>query len=226
MRVDPFHEPEGVPGWAPDWEPLNRFLHDELAQLLSLALIHLDQAQDTPSAARQARRLVQQSLCSTRDWLNRLQSPRDATGSLALALHDRARRVEARHDREVRFVQDGDPLPVLPDAVTGALLDATQELLTNACRHARTDTPVEARLLMRGHGLTITVCDAGAGLAALASSAPGTRGGLGLHLARQRLQSVGASLRWRGGSRSGVQARIRWCPPQRPAAASAAGARP
>jgi signal transduction histidine kinase len=202
---------------AHDPTPLIALLHDDLAQLLSLALIQLDSARQgtDPQALERARGLVRSALLSTRGLLGRLQqaaaSDKDCGHpelDLARALQRCAQRLGRASATPLAFSRCGNPAQPAPD-VARVLLAATRELLLNACRHAA-GAPVELRLGDGGNPdqVQILVADRGPGLAkALSQGSSGH--GLGLPSLGRRLAPVGARLRWRADGQ-GVQASIRW----------------
>jgi signal transduction histidine kinase len=184
-------------------------LHNDLAQSLAMALIHLDDAwsNQEPEAFRRGHRLVRQAMQSTRALIShlvQLEHPNDKpTADLAQRLQNSVQGMQHDHGTCLEFVCDGHPGTV-PRVISDILINSTQELLINALKHADTGR-IDVRLVARPGHLSITVRDQGLGLAA---AAPTHSGGLGLPLMRSRLASIGATLRWRS-SRHGVQARIR-----------------
>ncbi|WP_315648505.1 sensor histidine kinase [Roseateles aquae] len=186
-------------------------LHGELAQLLAMALVHFDHARSDPEAFGRAQVLVQEALRATRTLLRELALSESSVASaprpdLARQLQHCIEQLHRTHNLAIDFVCDGQPEP-LPDAIASALLDGTQELLNNACKHAGPGR-VETRLFARPGRLAITVADHGAGLAATRPTWASAPTGLGMPLLRERLAAIGATLRWRIGR--GVQARISW----------------
>ncbi|MFN5049868.1 sensor histidine kinase [Roseateles sp.] len=200
-----------------DAGPLIEILHDDLAQLLSLAMIQLDYARHgaDPEALERARGLVGGALSSTRGLLARLQDaavPKTGRGprsqDLARALQRCAQRLGRASATPLAFSRSGNPAQPAPE-IAQVLLAATRELLLNACRHAA-GAPVELRLGDGGdpEQVQILVADRGPGLAKALSQARSGHG-LGLSSLGSRLAPVGARLRWRADG-LGVQASIRW----------------
>jgi len=189
---------------------LAQHLHDELAQWLTLALMQLDQARHgvDPRAVERAHDFVKRSLRATRETLAQLAEPVPVL-ELDRALLCQIRQLHLGNDIDMDFVLDGQ-LPALPPEVAAVLLGATQELLVNACKHGNS-ARIETRLCARGARLSITVRDLGPGLLGVPLRLAGA--GLGLARLRHNLARIGARLRWRSGSRSGVQARINWVAP-------------
>jgi signal transduction histidine kinase len=186
-------------------------LHNDLAQSLALALMHLDEAWSSHEreAFRRGHRLVRQAMQSTRALISHLVQQDQAidkpSADLAQRLQNCVQGIQQAHGTCLEFVCDGDP-GALPRSVSDTLINSTQELLLNALKHADAGR-IDVRLVARPGNLSITVRDQGLGLAA---EPPAPSGGLGLPLMRSRLAGIGATLRWRSVSRQGVQARIRW----------------
>lgn len=186
-------------------------LHDELSQLLSMALIHLDEVQSAqcPRALDRSQRLVRQAMLATRGLLRNLVQfehhvpPLEA--DLALRLQRCVQGLEQSHGTQIAFSCDGNP-GHLPPWVSDTLVRSTSELLINALKHAPTGA-IEARVAARPGRLAITVSSQGPGLVANITSPDS---GWGLSLLRHNLEPIGANLRWRSLSARGVQARIRW----------------
>jgi len=186
-------------------------LHDDIAQSLAMALVHLDEAWSghEPEAFRRGHRLVLQAMQSTRALISQLvqqERPMDVpTADLPERLLNCVQSLQQAHGTCLEFVCDGHP-GTLPCAISDTLVSSTQELLINALKCARTGR-IEVRVMARPGRLAITVRDQGIGLAA---APPIHSSGLGLPLMRIRLASIGATLHWRSASWQGVQARIRW----------------
>ena len=200
-------------------------LHDELSQLLSLALIHLDEAHShgQHETIGRCQLLVREAMQASRallhDLVHRGHTAYPPAPDFALRLQRCAQGLQQAHGLPIAFVCHGDP-GALPANLSDTLIACTSELLTNALKYAG-HGHIAVHLAARPGHLAITVTDQGPGLAALV---PEHSSGLGLGLLRARLAQVGASLRWRSGSGSGsgggsgggsgsgrgVQARIRW----------------
>jgi signal transduction histidine kinase len=184
-------------------------LHNDLAQLLAIALIHLDEARtgQQPAAFGRGHLLVREAMQSTRALISQLQNVDTATDSpnsdLVTRLQQCIQHMNRIHDIEFEFVCDGQP-GALPGDISETLFSSTQELLTNAMKHARSGR-IEVRVLARPGRMSITVQNQ----APYVPVAPPLSYGQGLPLMRSRLADIGATLRWRSSQR-GVQARIRW----------------
>lgn len=196
---------------------LKQRLHDGLGQSLSLAVIQIDQATATETEAlRRTRALLREALQELRSLIGAIgrvaeTAEPDLPGGLAACVH----RLNAQQAVPVSCTIEGPPLSVSAQDCR-VLLDATRELLVNACKHGQA-IGVDARLSVLPHRLSITVTERrhAAGIGAPASTAPTARGiglGLGLRASRQGLSLIGARLRWRDIGPGGVQARISWVP--------------
>lgn len=216
---EPIQTPEARPDGpaprtsaGPDAQALAQRLHDELAQLLSLALMQLDAAQaDAATAApaqQRARQLVQQALHIVREAIADLQPL--LTDDLAEALAQRAEQLSQLSGTciDLSLSLTG---PELPPAIAALLLQAASELMFNACKHAP-GQPLHLALARHGRGLALVVRDRGPGFDA-AQIAPADSGcGLGLPLLRQRLASMGMELQLHTAPGLGVLARVVWEP--------------
>ncbi len=194
---------------------LAQALHDELAQLLSLALMQLDAARepDLPRAlqARQrAYELVKQALQATRDAVTLLQP--EPVDDLPAALQTLVQQLGERTGLSIQF-SCALSLPRLPEPVNAGLLAAGRELLANACKHAG-GVAIHIALARQadGEGVTLIVRDQGLGfdpqLAQAAAIATGHGYGLPRLHARLRLLGMGLSVRSAPGQ--GVHAQVSW----------------
>jgi signal transduction histidine kinase len=196
---------------------LRQRLHDGLGQNLSLAVMQIDQAMlaSGVETLRRVRVLLRDALDEVRSLIDSVghaadESTCDLPGQL-LAL---VRRLNAQQPVPVDCTIEGT-LPAMPAQACETLLDATRELLVNACKHGGAER-VEARLIVVPRRLNITVTEHhGVGLAALPARAVSTGPGLGIGLRATHLglDRIGARLRWRRGGLRGVQARISWMTP-------------
>ena len=194
---------------------LAQALHDELAQLLSLALMQLDAARepDLPSALQAQQRaymLVKQALQATRDAVTLLQP--EPVDDLPAAMQVLVQQLGERSGLSIQF-SCALTLPRLPEPVNAGLLAAGRELLANACKHAG-GVAIHIALARHadGAGVTLIVRDQGLGfdpqLAQAAAVADGHGFGLPRLHARLRLLGMGLSLRTAPGQ--GVHAQVSW----------------
>lgn len=193
-------------------QALAQRLHDELAQLLSLALMQLDAALAEADAAapaqQRARQLVQQALHIVREAIADLQPL--PTDDLAEALAQRAEQLSRLSGTSIDLSLSLTG-PELPPDVAALLLQAASELMFNACKHAP-GQPLHLALARHGRGLALVVRDRGPGFDAAQASACEPGHGLGLPLLRQRLASMGMELQLHTAPGLGVLARVVWEP--------------
>lgn len=192
---------------------LAQALHDELAQLLSLALMQLDAARapDLPRALQAQQRayeLVKQALQATRDAVLLLQP--EPVDDLQSALQALVHHLSERSGLSIQF-SCALSLPRLPEPVNAGLLAAARELLSNACKHAG-GVSVHIALAPQRQGVALIVRDQGLGFdpetAQAAAIAAGHGYGLPRLHARLRLLGMGLSLRSAPGQ--GVHAQVCW----------------
>ncbi|MCX2863289.1 histidine kinase [Paucibacter sp. PLA-PC-4] len=194
---------------------LAQALHDELAQLLSLALMQLDAARepDLPRALlaqQRAYELVKQALQASRDAVTLLQP--EPVDDLPAALQTLVEQLRARTGLNIQF-SCALSLPGLPEPINAGLLAAGRELLANACKHAG-GVAIHIALARHadGAGVTLVVRDQGLGfdpqLAQAAAIAAGH--GYGLPRLHARLRLLGMGLRLRSAPGLGVHAQVSW----------------
>ncbi|WP_047238787.1 sensor histidine kinase [Chromobacterium subtsugae] len=194
-------------------------LHDQQAQLLSLALIQLDlAASDTESrqaATAQARRLVKEALQATRGMIAALREDKlpapPVTGSLERQCRQLAAEISRLSLRPISLfcAQPACPPPAPASAL---MLQAARELLLNACKHAP-GADIRLSLSQAADGtVRIAVEDNGPGFspAALAPAA----GSLGLRALPARLALGGLEMKLTAAEGQGVRAELRWRPQQ------------
>ncbi|MFC4480513.1 MULTISPECIES: sensor histidine kinase [Cupriavidus] len=202
-----------------DCHALARALHDDLAQLLSYALIQIDMAQaSAPDAAafrelslRHGRDLIKDALRTTRDVIGGLV---DAAPPVEPTLDAQCLLLAAEIGALARQPIEADCAPVTPappQRVCAELLRAARELLGNACKHA---PGARVQLTLRqdgseGDGLLLTVRDDGPGFDAACLQAPAP-GHYGLHTLPDALRGVGATLHLHTRPGAGVRAEVRW----------------
>lgn len=200
---------------------LAQALHDDLAQLLSFALIQLDIAQGASPAAgdfreaalRHGRDLIKDALRTTRDVIGGLI---EAAQPVVPTLDTQCLLLASEIMRLTRQPIDVDCAPVSPappPAVTKILLRAIRELLANASKHA---PGARVRLTLRqaaepGGGIVLAVSDDGPGFDATRPPAS-PRGHYGLQRLPAALAAIGAHLALRTRPGMGVRAQIRWSP--------------
>lgn len=194
-------------------QQLAQTLHDELAQLLALALMQLDaarnsQAEQALDAQRRAYGLVKQALQATRHAVELLQP--EPVHDLATTLSKQVRQLSQQSGLPIHF-SCALALPHMPEPIGAGLLAAARELLVNACKHGG-GVAIHAALARHGDGVALTVRDQGLGfdpdLAPAAAAAEGR--GFGLPRLRARLKLLGLSLDLQTAPGQGVHAQVMW----------------
>lgn len=213
---------------------LARALHDDLAQLLSYALIQLDLAGASlpgtaacrDAALQHGRDLIKDALRTTRDVIGSLL---DAAQPIAPTFDAQVLLMASEMTRLTREAIDVDCAPVTvtpPPAVCKILLRAARELLANACKHApgsrirltlRQETRQDARPAPATAAgpvpwVVLTISDTGPGFdpSLLCST---DRGHFGLRHLPGMLQQIGAVFRIDSPTGAGVRAQVRWAAP-------------
>ncbi len=198
---------------------LARALHDDLAQVLSYALIQLDMVQASPpdasnfrdAALRHSRDLIKDALRTTRDVIGGLL---DAAQPTTPTLDAQCLLLAGEIGRLTRQPIDVDCAPVTcapPPAISKVLLRAVRELLANACKHA---PGARVRLTLRQNALhapeiVLTVSDDGPGFDPSSLHAS-SRGHFGLQSLPAMLGDAGAGFTLHTKPGMGVRAQIRW----------------
>lgn len=192
-----------------------RHLHDGPVQSLALALLQLDRLLDGAGTTDtqllgNVRTLVCDALRGTRYVLEACgDDATDEPVALMTSLMSLGRRYGALTGQTLHLncpARISDP----PTPVAAAVLQATQELLINACKHAP-GARVELALTAVVDGFELTVCDNGPGFDPIAICRRyGLVGGLGLGSMPDRLARVGAVLHLHSRPGAGVQACICW----------------
>lgn len=200
--------PPQVPDAA---QRLAQRLHDDLAQLLTLALIQIDEIRsDDADRARlaheRARQLVRLALHSVRYAIDGLK--KDAIDDLPRALAERAEQLSQQCGSPIAFSSSLTG-PELPPDVAELMLAAASELMINACKHAP-GVPLHVAIARHGRGVALIVRDHGPGFDPQLPAAAGS--GLGLSSLRERLQDMGLDLMLQAAPGLGVHARIIWEP--------------
>lgn len=202
---------------SPDCADLAKSLHDDLAQLLSFALIQIDTAQGAPAtgdvrnaALRHVRQLVKDALHTTRGVIAGLLDAAPAAPP-APALAAQCLRIAEAIGRQSRRPIHADCAPLTaepPPAVAQVLLRAVRELLANACKHAP-GARVALTLRAVDGGIVFTVADDGPGFDPSALHRP-VRGHCGLRELPAALHRIGADFTLETGPGLGVRAQIGW----------------
>lgn len=191
-------------------------LHDGPTQLMTLALLELDQARLAESAAGaqllgSVRSLVSEALRGTRQVLEEWDGGMAAEKAVSLAnsLVDLGRQLSSFTGLALHIDCD-DPVFDPPPPVVMIVLQAVQELLLNACKHAP-GANVELALTAQANGFELTVSDDGPGFDPVAVyQRHSVQGGLGLGAMPERLARVDATFNLQTGAGAGVHVCIRW----------------
>ncbi len=191
-------------------------LHDGPTQLMTLALLELDQAKQSDSAAvtqvlGTIRTLVSEALRATRQVLDEWGSgaAADKPMSLATSLINLGRRLSSFTGLALCIDCD-DPVFDPPPPVAVIVLQAVQELLLNTCKHAP-GANVDLVLSALTNGLELTVSDDGPGFDPVAVyQRHSVNGGLGLSAMPERLARVDATFNLQTAPGAGVHVCIRW----------------
>jgi signal transduction histidine kinase len=191
-------------------------LHDGPTQLLTLALLELDQARHAERGAGTQllggiRSLVSEALRGTRQVLEEWDSGSAAEKSLSLStsLINLGRQLSSFTGLALHIDCD-DPVFDPPPPVAMIVLQAVQELLLNTCKHAP-GANVELALTGLTNGFELTVSDDGPGFDPVAVyQRHSAQGGLGLGAMPERLARVDAAFNLQTGPGAGVHVCIRW----------------
>nr|WP_225737384.1 ATP-binding protein [Dyella acidiphila] len=191
-------------------------LHDGPTQLMTLALLELDQARQTErNVATQVlggiRSLVSEALRGIRQVLEEWDSGMTAEKSLSLAtsLINLGRRLSSFTGLALHIDCD-DAVADPPPPVAVIVLQAVQELLLNTCKHAP-GANVELVLTAQANGFELTVSDDGPGFDPVAVyQRHSVQGGLGLGAMPERLARVDAAFHLQAAPGAGVHVCIRW----------------
>ena len=178
-------------------ERIARGLHDEIGQLLAMAVMKVSELRATPAPARAGLiddlgELLNQAVSATRNATFELSCPLLELG-LQAALESLAQRVSRAGALEVR-VQGVLPGLHLPEATLAMLFRIVRELLSNVQKHAQAQR-VWIELDHRAWRLTLSVRDDGIGFEPARVTPCVTRnGGYGLWSARAQIEALGGQL--------------------------------
>ncbi len=178
-------------------------IHDDALQELTLLVRKLDAAGDTESA--EMARIVAERL---RAICGDLRLPILDDLGVGPALDWLVLRIERLAGGEVRLERADGTRP--PPDVELAFFRVAQEALANAVKHGR--PPIVVRYRATDHGASLSVDDAGPGIAADAGPAAEQAGHFGLLNMAQRAEQIGAILdirTWPGG---GTHVALEWRP--------------
>jgi signal transduction histidine kinase len=176
-------------------------IHDAVSQMLSLVKINLEAARSeaanagAPHGARlsDCAGMVDQLIQQTRTLTFELHPAMLDDLGLVATLRRYAHEFEQRTGTEVTISEVGAP-QALPSSLNHYLFRATKELFSNAVKHGRAKEIIVA-MHWETSGLRLVVDDDGSGFDAAAALAPQQRRGLGLPGIRERLSTIGGSMR-------------------------------
>jgi signal transduction histidine kinase len=191
-------------------------LHDGPAQLMALALLELDQSRHERDATGidaldGIHALISEALRGTRQTLDEWRSATAAERPLSFAasLLQLGRRLSSFTGLALNIDCD-DPVTEPPPPVAAIVLQAVQELLLNACKHAP-GANVELGLAALSYGFELTVSDDGPGFDPVAVyQRHCASGGFGLGAMPERLGGVDATFHLHTNAGAGVHVCIRW----------------
>ncbi len=179
---------------------LARELHDEFGQ--NLTAIRALAAAGNSTECAGIGRIATAMMESLRGALFRLRPPDIDELGLAASLEGLVHGWNGRTDGRTRFeIRLDGGLDALPDAVGSGLYRIAQEALTNAAKHAAA-SHVSLALTLRENEVELSVADDGN------NPEPTGRGGLGLLGMRERVDSLGGSMRFETGQGSGSNLQV------------------
>jgi PAS domain S-box-containing protein len=174
-------------------------LHDEVAQTLAAAKMRIDMLQCIPfdqenkQILKEATGLLLQSIQETRALMNDIGNPLLFDMGLRDACVSLANRLMERHPVRVRC-DIRDSYKHLDPDVKAMLYQMFRELLNNVMKHSQAQN-AEIRIEMENGYFRLRVTDDGVGFDPKTIGAPSFEGGFGLYSIRERLISLGGSLK-------------------------------
>lgn len=175
---------------------IGRSLHDGVMQTLSHVGMQLDMAvRDgeivaTPESLATLRENVVATIAEMRAVVNEMRSVRLDRG-LQAALETMAVTVAPAGGPLITV--DADPGVELDPQVEEQLLRITQEVVSNAVRHAEAER-IDVTLHRRGESVVLRIADDGVGLSATNSNRVASEGGVGMTSIRQRAHAIDARI--------------------------------
>lgn len=180
-------------------ERLAREIHDNLAQSLSILKLQASNVSDLLVAGRvdQARLFVSQMMdtsteahADAREAIRDLRSSASSASDLVPMLRAWLEKFRAANTLDVRLIIQDNIAITLPDPAVIQLTRVIQEALANVRKHAQAHI-VWVTLEQAGTDLLATVEDDGVGFD---PAQAGMRGGVGLQIMRERMESLGGQL--------------------------------
>ncbi len=172
-------------------------LHDNIGQLLAFAKMKLgamrEQADGDTSDLDDVLRYVDETIAETRALTSQLSPPVLDELGLTAALEWLTDELDGRHDVSIRLEISADP-DELGEELALTLFQATNELITNAIKHADAGQVI-VRLEAKDNVVCVEVADDGRGfdLHAVRSSA-GRESGFGLFNVQERIMYLGGQV--------------------------------
>jgi signal transduction histidine kinase len=181
-------------------------VHDVVGHSLAVVLAQAESGQylpaDDPARLKETLAIIATSARTSLQDVRAVLAPPDASGATAYRSRSLDDLLEGarRSGQEVRATESGRPRP-LPPELEQVAYRVLQEMLTNAIRHGRRDTPVvvdrtwaeELRIRVVNE-VVDEVAGVAAGPAPAAPDGAPEHGGRGLPGMRDRLRSVGGRL--------------------------------
>jgi signal transduction histidine kinase len=186
------------------------FLHDNIAQALTMVRIKLDAARasaSSPDLARsltEVRDLLLQPVSDIRSLTFDLSSPVLYELGFEAALEWLVETTQQKHGLPCVLDNDGKP-GRMDDTVEVIVFRAVQELLVNVVKHARAKTVKVSVCHTEDGNICVQVRDDGVGFDP-DTAGGGAAGGFGLFNIRERLKDVGGSLQLESAPRRGTLA--------------------
>ena len=180
-------------------QQLAAVLHDELQQLLAAARMRLSMALSrVPEEARGflsgVDELLGESIESCRTLSTELNPAILQDSTLPEVLHWLARWMGDKHGLQVSIHAEDGPEPD-DDAIRIVLFETVRELLFNVVKHAQVAEASVSLSYPGGDRVRVEVADCGSGFDPTGWERPATRTSLGLPALRQRVGSVGGTMR-------------------------------
>ena len=186
-------------------------LHDHIGQTLAVVQMKIDSLRPPEGTARSVDELDRISALldemdeGIRSLTFDLSPPVLYELGLKAGVEWLAEQLHAQHGLRIEVSDDGLPKP-LGDDVSTLIFRAVRELLVNVVKHARAGT-ARVSLSRVGPHIHAQVLDDGAGFESRPDSAPrDSTGGFGLFSIRERMESIGGSVRIESSPGQGTRA--------------------
>jgi signal transduction histidine kinase len=188
-------------------------LHDGIAQSLAMTNMKLSAIRkmslpgDAAAQLEELKRLLEETIRSTRSLSFDLSPPVLHDLGLEAALEWLTERVEQEHDIKVEFEDDRKDKP-LDENLRNVLFTMVRELVINVIKHSKAKQ-AKISVIREGKQIQIEVQDQGRGFEVSTSvHEPDREGGYGLFSIRERLRHFGGTLSIRSHPGSGTCVRI------------------